>query len=220
MFTSLAPLESTAIPPVADPTVAVAAAEHPAARAYDTAGLYREYAGKVFRWARRLAGSPSDAEDIVQEVFLVVHRRQHMPGWVHNPGAWLLGVTFNAARHVWRKRARSGRELSADLESVSSQVPTPLEQLEARRAVEQVEAALASLTEGYREIYWLCEIQQIPGNRVAELMGVHPTTVRVRRFRARAQVAEWLAQDDLRSGRSLPPRYPRAGVAEIIGLRA
>jgi RNA polymerase sigma-70 factor (ECF subfamily) len=206
-------LTSVGLPPGPAATPATNAERTPTAlpppHAHDTATLYRDYAAKVFRWARRLARSASDAEDIVQEVFLAVHRCQHLPAWVHSPSAWLLGVTFNAARHAWRKCGRSIRDLSSEVDSVSSQAPTPLEQLETRQALAKVEAALASLGDGYRDIYWLCEIQQLSGATVAALMGLHPSTLRVRRFRARAQIAEWLVLDQRRpASRAAPSPGP------------
>ena len=54
---------------------------------YDTAKLYRDYSAKVSRWAARLTRSASDADDIVQEVFLTVHRRLPSLDHVHSPGA-------------------------------------------------------------------------------------------------------------------------------------
>ncbi|HVR64721.1 MAG TPA: RNA polymerase sigma factor, partial [Polyangia bacterium] len=75
--------------------------------AHDTAKLYRDYADRVGRWAKRLTRSPSDAEDIVQEVFLLVHRRGQTWNDVSSPGSWLLKVTLNVVRHHWRSRGRA-----------------------------------------------------------------------------------------------------------------
>jgi RNA polymerase sigma-70 factor, ECF subfamily len=162
---------------------------------YDTAKLYRDYRGKVSRWAARLTRSSSDADDLVQEVFLTVHR--HLPALdsVHSPGPWLLKMTHNVARHLWRTRKRTAnRERSWEAECVPSVPPNPLEALEMRRAARQLESALASLDDRYREIYWLCEIKRLPSAKVAALTGLNRDTLRVRRFRARQQISKRLAR--------------------------
>jgi RNA polymerase sigma-70 factor (ECF subfamily) len=164
---------------------------------YDTAKLYRDYSAKVSRWAARLTRSSTDADDIVQEVFLTVHRRLPSLDRVHSPGPWLLKMTLNVARHLWRARGRSTkRERSWEAQCLPSVPASPLEELEMRRAAEQLETALASLDDRYREIYWLCEVKRLPSAKVAALTGLNPDTLRVRRFRARAQIAKRLAAAD------------------------
>jgi RNA polymerase sigma-70 factor (ECF subfamily) len=167
----------------------------PVASRYDTARLYREYRSKVSRWAARLTRSSSDADDLVQEVFLTVHR--HLPALeqVHSPGPWLLKMTHNVARHFWRTRRRTAnRERTWEAECLPSVPPTPLEALEMRRAARQLESALESLDERYREIYLLCEIKRLPSAKVAAMTGLNRDTLRVRRFRARQQITKRLAR--------------------------
>jgi RNA polymerase sigma-70 factor, ECF subfamily len=167
----------------------------PTASRYDTAKLYRDYQGKVSRWAARLTRSSSDADDLVQEVFLTVHRNRLTLDQVHSPGPWLLKMTHNVARHLWRSRRRTAnRERTWESECVPSTPPNPLEALEMRRAATQIETALQSLDERYREIYWLCEIKKLPSAKVAALTGLNPDTLRVRRFRARQQINKQLAR--------------------------
>jgi RNA polymerase sigma-70 factor (ECF subfamily) len=165
---------------------------------YDTARLYRDYAGKVTRWATKLTGSKSDADDLVQEVFLVVHRRLPSLAGVESPGPWLLAMTRNLARHLWRQRGRSAKRVQSwRLEWEPTAPPNPLEQLEMRRAAQQVEQAMASLDERYREIYWLCEVKKLPSAKVAAMTGLNKDTLRVRRFRARKQISKRLGLAEL-----------------------
>jgi RNA polymerase sigma-70 factor (ECF subfamily) len=167
----------------------------PTRSVYDTAKLYRDYGDKVSRWAARLTRSASDADDLVQEVFLTVHR--HLPALdrVHSPGPWLLKMTHNVARHFWRTRKRTvTRESSWEAECLPAAPPNPLEVLEMRRAARQLESALNTLDERYREIYLLCEVKRLPSAKVAAMTGLNRDTLRVRRFRARQQISKRLAQ--------------------------
>jgi RNA polymerase sigma-70 factor (ECF subfamily) len=159
----------------------------------DTAQLFREYAAHVGRWAARLSGSPSDTEDIVQEVFLAVHRQQAAARDIRSPPAWLLQITKNVVRHVWRTRWRAARRADAlDRDAPVAAAPDPLAELERRRAAEHLHRALEALDHRYRQVYWLSEIQGLPSSTVAALTGLSPEALRVRRFRARRQLAQHL----------------------------
>lgn len=167
------------------------------APADNTARLYRDYAGRVRRWATRLTHSPSDADDIAQEVFLLVHRRAGAGQDVGSPSSWLLKVTFNVVRHHWRARGRAAkREESWDPAVVGPATPDPLQTLETQRSAEKLQAAIDTLTPRYRTIYLLCEIKGLPSTTVAEMTGLHPDTLRVRRYRARQQIARCLRAND------------------------
>lgn len=167
----------------------------PGTPVYDTATLYRDYSGKVNRWATRLARSSIDADDIVQEVFLAAHRLLPSIEEVRSPAGWLLKITQNIARHLWRSRARTAvREASYDPGMLPSPAPSPLEHLERRRAVEQLDAAVAGLDQRYRQVYMLCEIKRLPCAKVAALTGLSAETLRVQRFRARLKVAKRLGE--------------------------
>jgi RNA polymerase sigma-70 factor (ECF subfamily) len=161
---------------------------------WDTDRLYRDYARKVTRWATRLTRSRSDADDLVQEVFLVVHRRLPELGRLENPAGWLLQMTRNLARHLWRSRGRLARRARSWKAECQPAAPrSPHDEAEMRQAAERMEAVVGSLDERYREVYVLCEVKQLPSARVAALTGLHPDTLRVRRFRARQQIEKRLA---------------------------
>src|SRR5437773_12435803 len=109
----------------------------------DTAQLFRDYANQVGRWAARLSGSASDTDDIVQEVFLTVHRQGTIVHELRSPPAWLLQITRNVVRHVWRSRGRAARRAgTCDLDTVVAADPDPHEALERRRAAAPPQRAL------------------------------------------------------------------------------
>jgi RNA polymerase sigma-70 factor (ECF subfamily) len=161
--------------------------------ACDTAQLFRDHATDVCRWATRLLGSSSDAEDIVQEVFLTVHRQQSAVSQLRSPPAWLLQITRNLVRHAWRSRSRAARLAAAcDRDELVAPTPDPLANLERRRAAAQLEAAVATLDARSRQVWWLTEVDGLPTAAVAALTGLALPTLRVRRFRARRQLARQL----------------------------
>lgn len=68
----------------------------------DTLALFRQYKDPVYRLALSMTGSPADAEDVCQNVFLKVLEKQPelLPG---KERAWLFQVTANECRSLWRR---------------------------------------------------------------------------------------------------------------------
>jgi RNA polymerase sigma-70 factor (ECF subfamily) len=76
-------------------------------------------------WIDRYDVQPADADDLIQDVLVVVMRE--LPGFRHNgqPGAfrtWLKRIVINRLRNFWRARQRGGRETSAGGDGVLSRL--------------------------------------------------------------------------------------------------
>lgn len=155
------------------------------------ADLYREHGRQVTRWAARLAGPWLEVDDIVQEVFLVAH--QQLEGFRGDSlvSTWLFSITNNVVRHRRRKeRLRHWLLGKAAYEPpIAAPRLTPVEVLERNQASSTVYKALDGMAEKYRTPFVLFEIEGLTGQEIAELTGVHPTTLRVHLLRARKQFA-------------------------------
>jgi len=156
---------------------------------FDTARLYRDYAPAVARWASKLTRSSSEAEDVVQEVFLVAHRRLPDLPPLRNPAPWLFRITTNVVRHRWRDQRRRMVNKRVPMPETAATGPSPLEVLERNRQIDRLERAMSTLHDEDRRLLWLCDVRCLPTSRVTAMTGIKPETLRVRRFRARAQIA-------------------------------
>jgi DNA-directed RNA polymerase specialized sigma24 family protein len=85
-----------------------------AGRSTALADLVRRHAGKVFRVALRLTGNAADAEDVLQETFLQVHRRLETFRNEAKFSTWLYGIATNAA--LMHRRARRSRPVESPIE--------------------------------------------------------------------------------------------------------
>jgi len=151
----------------------------------DIERLYRDYGAAVSRWATQLAGSTTDGEDIAQEVFLIAHRRRSHLSALRNPASWLYRIVENVARHLWRRRRRCrlvGVDVGA-LAELPDARPTPLDLLEHRRRLAQLDRALATLRDRDR----LLLLPAVAAPRVARA-AINAQTARVRRHRARLKI--------------------------------
>jgi RNA polymerase sigma-70 factor (ECF subfamily) len=156
------------------------------------AALYRRRHGGIYRFALQMCGSPALAEDITQEVFMVLIRGSHTFDPTRGSlNSFLLGVARN---HVLRRLQRE--QLYVPMEAEEGTDPSamhaaesgngPLDGLSRNETIESVRRAVLSLPEPYREVVVLCDLQELSYVETAEVLGCAVGTVRSRLHRARA----------------------------------
>jgi RNA polymerase sigma-70 factor (ECF subfamily) len=151
--------------------------------------FYLQHVQLVSRWVARLAGPDLEREDLVQEVFLIAHRRRDTFRGAAKVSTWLFGITQNVVRHRRRKERVRTMLLGAatDIGRLAPQRPTPVEEFERREATKTVYRLLDDLPDKYRDVFILFEIEGLSGAEIGALTGLNLTTVRVRLHRARSR---------------------------------
>jgi RNA polymerase sigma-70 factor (ECF subfamily) len=161
--------------------------------------LYRKYVDHVARWSARLGGVDSEVDDVVQEVFVAVHRQLPKFRGDCQVSTWLYRITVNQIAER-RRRDRWRRWLGGSAAEVAGHLPspglTPVEALERREVSARVYRALDRLNERYRTLVILFEIERLPGQEIAELMGMSLDSVWVSLHRARAQFVRQLGREE------------------------
>ena len=158
------------------------------------AALYQRRQRRVYRFALQMSGSTSIAEDITQEVFLVlIHDCSNFDSTRGSLNNFLLGVARNhLLRRLQRERFYSPLEQDgseADNQGLPlSLVDTngPLDDLSRTETIEAVRKAVLALPERYREVVVLCDLQELSYAEAAEVLECAVGTVRSRLHRARA----------------------------------
>jgi RNA polymerase sigma-70 factor, ECF subfamily len=165
--------------------------------------LYRRRQAGIYRFALRLAGSSSAAEDALQETFLVLMRRAAS----YDPArgsvsAFLYGIARNCVR---RGRERAGalvtvsdeemqtrieeQAAAAGTRKVSSTGFTPassvVDVLSREQEVEALRRAILTLPEHYRSAVVLCDLEELSYEEAAAALGCAVGTVRSRLHRGR-----------------------------------
>ncbi len=152
--------------------------------------LYRAYADRVHAYALRRT-TPSAADDVVAEVFLVVWRR--LPQVPDEPLPWLLGV----ARKVLANRRRSDSRAAALHERLADDRPRTEPEVVYAGVDDRVQRALACLSGRDRELVLLVAWEGLRVNEAAQVLGVRSNTLSVRLHRARQRLARALADEDV-----------------------
>jgi RNA polymerase sigma-70 factor, ECF subfamily len=143
---------------------------------------------------RRLGTHPDDLEDLVQEVFVVVHRRfaeltfaADFRGWLH---AVALGVRRNHAR-AWLRRLRqsTGPVEHVDVESIADHDRPDAEDGIWRREIRSLLGkGLCRLSSEQRRVFVLSFHEGLSVTEIARLTGDSPNTISSRLKAARKKV--------------------------------
>lgn len=144
--------------------------------------LYEEHVSMAWRGLLRLGVAESAVEDAVQDVFLVVHRREGDFEARSSVKTWIYGIVVRVAKDYRRSAARQRRRLS-EVERRSGDFDRPVspaehtEQLEAARLVN---AVLSRMSDAQREVIVLVELMGLSTKEAAEALGTsHRTCQRV-----------------------------------------
>ncbi len=161
-------------------------------------GLFEAYGELVGRWAVRLGGPALEAEDVVQDVFLVVGQKLAAYRPDCRVTTWLYKITQNVVhQHRWRQRWRRLWTFGlTEAERVASAEPLPTEHVEQRENRERVHRILDRMSDRSRTVLVLFEWEQLSGEEIAERLGAKVSTVWVWLHRARAEFLRTMKELD------------------------
>jgi RNA polymerase sigma-70 factor (ECF subfamily) len=155
------------------------------------AEIYEKYFDFVWQAARRL-GAPDEAlDDIVQETFLVVHRRMaERRGGLR---AWIYGIMVHTVRNhrrTVRRKSPHAERGAADPDLLADLADDPERRAAKAEAARVLYEILASLDDDKREVFVLVELEQLPVTEVAVALDAKLNTVYSRLRLARAAFEE------------------------------
>ena len=159
-------------------------AADPEAKAQEFEAVALPHLNDLFRTATRLVGSSTEAEDIVQETYLLAWKSfgRFEPGT--NCRAWLFTIMFNVVRHHrrrWFDRRVTGETAEVLEEALSYTPPVPEELTD-----QDVLSALDGIPPEFRAVVLLADVQEFSYKEIAHILRVPMGTVMSRLSRGRA----------------------------------
>ena len=154
----------------------------------DAGALYRAHATFVARFLLRLGVPGQEVSDVLQDVFLVAHKRGGFRPGPAKATTWLAEIALRVASQRRRKDGRKRED--ADHEAISLVPATgasPREQAEARESLERVQKALDRLTPERRAVFVLYEMEGESCESIATGLGIPVGTVYSRLHKARRE---------------------------------
>ena len=155
--------------------------------------LYNRHHVRVFRFATRLLGDATAAEDVVSEAFMEVWRQADRFEGRSTVSTWIMSIARFKALSM--RRRRPDVELDEKLvETVADRSSTPEEAVLEMDRSAQLRGCLMQLSPDHREIVDLVYYHDKTIDEVAEIIGVPKNTVKTRMFYARRRLAQLLAR--------------------------
>ena len=153
---------------------------------------------RLYNTLVKVLGSADDARDVVREAF--VHAFQKLHTFRGNSAfySWLYRIAFNAAVTKHRKRGRQAASIDAvrqqtGAEPVDTSPETePAHKIEQSERQQAVRTALSQLSEEFRTVLVLKEMEGLKYEQIAEIVDCPVGTVRSRIYRARVELRDRL----------------------------
>ena len=155
-------------------------------------GLYEQRFEDVSRWVRALGAAEADRDDLVQEIFLVVHRRladfdgQNVSGWLYQIARRKVR---DHRRLLWVKHL-FGKTSQPLVDAMLTTKQNALDELETKQKRVLLGQLLEKLNEDQRAAFVLFEIEGSSGEEIAALTGVPVNTVWARIHKARKKLQD------------------------------
>ncbi len=160
--------------------------------------LVNRYSDKIYRLGLRITNNMSDAEEILQEVFLILVEKLHTFRKESKFSTWLFRVASNAAyMHIRKDKRHQQNHFSIDdykpyndsgvLSGVEDKdwSETPDETLLSREGTDAIESAINELPKDYRIVFHMKDIEGLKSKEIAEALGLSLPAVKSRVLRAR-----------------------------------
>lgn len=145
---------------------------------------FLEHHEMVYKTAYRITGNATDAEDVLQTLFLRLVRREWVPAPQFGWPAYLRRAAVNVALDIVRTRGRQVA-LGASEFALPESRPDPHREHSAAELQKWLAAELAKLNPGWAEIFTLRHVEGYKIHEIARMLGTTKSTVAVTLFRTR-----------------------------------
>ncbi len=152
--------------------------------ALDLATIYDDHADFVWRVAKRLGVPEGALEDVMHDVFVIVHRRIGDYDGRAALTSWLYGITRGVASNRRRGRAREARRIEHAQPKPQTLPPTD-DVAQRREAAAFVRRFLATLDPAKRELFTLVDLEGVTVKDAASIAGINVNTAHARLRAAR-----------------------------------
>lgn len=164
--------------------------------------VYAQHFDFVWRAVRGLGVNPANIDDVVQEVFLIVHRKLEA---LENPDAlrsWLFGIARRVCKDHRRSAARRGPHVELDQQRDVNPAQDPQAQAVGRQALRLVENYVDRLDDDNRALFFLALVEGLPIADAAKALNLNANTTYSRVRALRHDLQALLSQDETVTGTS------------------
>ena len=159
--------------------------------------LYRAYGKKILNYVYRMTGSRDEAEDLMQDTFVLAYRKLKSLKENARFQSWLFRIAQNNIYQKYRSRppetesveSEETREF-ADRESPTEPLRTPEQAFLSQELEQIIQTAIDDLPDKYRQVFVLSAIHKLSYREISEVMSRSLASVKSDIHRARVEVRE------------------------------
>ena len=151
--------------------------------------LYEHFAGAMLGVCYRYTKSMTDAEDVLQEGFIMVFKNLHQFSFSGELGGWIRRIMVNTAINFLKKNSRHQTELlftDSILHPVSDEDP------EVSLSTKELAELIRQLPPGYQAIFNLHAVEGYSHVEIGKILGIKEGTSRSQYARARSLLISWI----------------------------
>ena len=157
--------------------------------------IYRAHAGRLYSVACRVLGNPTDAEDLLQEIFLAAHRKLDTFRGDSALGTWLYRLAMNLCLDHLRSRATRSGQLTDALDDEYGLDDSGSRHLAERTVAKMdLERAMAQLPDGCRTAFVLHDVEGLEHREIADILGIAEGTSKSQVHKARMRLRAMLGR--------------------------
>ncbi len=183
----------------------------------DPASWVDRYGDLLYRFALARVADPAEAEELVQETFLAALQGLENFRHASRVSSWLVGILKHKIIDHFRRRARDAELPSGDDDWETKQVQAdqyrwrsdPQQALEDRQLRQVFLSCLDELSPTLKSVIVLRHMDGLDAQQVCKELGLNPTNLWVRLYRARALLRACLEERWFKQGRSRSLGRPR-----------
>ena len=155
--------------------------------------LYRQHATRLYNLASRMTGAKGEADDLLQDIFLLAYRKIASFRGESSLGTWLYRLAMNHCLDVLRNRqTRMGQQTDSLDEPEAAPVASPVPVLSAVSRID-LERAIAALPPACRAAFLLHDVEGFGHQEVGTMLGVSEGTSKSQVHKARMRIRAYLA---------------------------
>ena len=172
--------------------------------------LYKRHGSRLYSVAYRITGSAADAEDLVQDIFLLVYRRLDTYRGEAALGTWMHRLAVNACLDYVRSKQGRRQQVTDSLDEPDAFEPTAHASWRPDAALTRLdlERAVTQLPPSYRRAFLLHDVEGLEHHEVSDMLGIAEGTSKSLVHKARMRLRTLLRgrpAEPVRSGGEVVP---------------
>jgi RNA polymerase sigma-70 factor (ECF subfamily) len=156
--------------------------------------LYQRHAARLYNLAYRLAGTANDAEDLLQDIFLLAYRKLGSFRGDSSLGTWLYRLAMNHCLDVLRSRQSRMGQQTDSLDEEGAAEPTAAPALGAVSRID-LDRAIGRLPHACRAAFLLHDVEGFGHQEVGVILGISEGTSKSQVHKARLRIRTYLMQE-------------------------